>query len=57
MAIRAPATMLEVNVNDPGLVDEIVVSALVVERRRLSGGGPKVGSDKYDDIFNWARKE
>lgn len=48
MSTRPPATRLELYVQSPQLADEIVVSALIVERKRLS---PADGS-KNEDLFN-----
>ena len=48
MSLREPTTRIEIRVETPQLVDEIIISALIVERKRLS---PSEGN-KNEDLFN-----
>ena len=48
MSVREPTTRIEIRVETPQLVDEIIISALIVERKRLS---PSEGN-KNEDLFN-----
>ena len=47
-SLREPATRIEIRTEVAQLVDEIIVSALIVERKRLS---PSEGN-KNEDLFN-----
>ncbi|KAF7799287.1 hypothetical protein EIP86_010519 [Pleurotus ostreatoroseus] len=48
MSTRPPATRLEIYVQTAPLIDEIVVSALIVERKRLS----PMDGNKNEELFN-----
>ena len=48
MSTRSPATMLEIRTHSQAVLDEIIVSALIVERKRLT---PVEGS-RNEDLFN-----